>query len=75
MSVYVLPRKKVLDGKGCVWEDFLHLRGWNGLPAEKKVGKVVQSYSGGALVDVHFEAIDYVAKAIFVDELREVTSK
>jgi hypothetical protein len=71
MTIHVLPRREVLDDKGCVWESSLHGRGWNDLPEEKKVGRVVAAY-GEALVDVYFEAIDYVAKAVFVDELSRV---
>ena len=69
MTVFVVPKRDVLDDIGCVWESLLMARGWNELPDEQKCGRVVQAYSDGTL-DVHFDALDYTATGAFPDELK-----
>jgi hypothetical protein len=68
MTTFVRPKRTTLDGKGCVWEFLLAGRGFNELPDGKKIGRVVEAFTDGT-VDVHFDALDYTAKAVFPDEL------
>lgn len=71
MTIYVLPLRKVLDGKGCMWESLLADRGWNELPDDKKKGRVTKLYSDNT-IDVYFEELDYTCEGVFIDEVRRV---
>ena len=68
MTIFVKPMRGVLDGKGCVWEFLLAGKGFNDLADDDKVGRVVACHANGTF-DVHFDALDYTAMAIFPDEL------
>ena len=74
MSRYVRPRRKMLDGKGCVWEDLLAQRGWNELTLDDQNGRIVACYTDGT-IDVYFDAINYTSYCIFTDEVYEVAEK
>ena len=71
MTTSILPVNKVLTDSGCIWESQLAAQGWNELPDEKKVGRVVKNYTDGSC-DVHFDALNYTATGIYIDELKPV---
>ena len=68
MPVYVLPARDVLGDCGYLWESQLFKLGWNGLPKDKKAGRVGQVYNDGAF-DVHFEALGYTVQ-VYPGEVR-----
>ena len=74
MNQYVRPRRKVLDGKGHVWEELLAQRGWNELTWDDQNSRVVAYYTDGT-IDVYFDAINYTSRGIFPDEVYEVAEK
>ena len=69
MTHFVVPQKDVLDDSGCVWESMLMYRGWNNLSTREKTGRIVQAYTDGT-IDVHFDALDYTATGVYIDELK-----
>jgi len=61
---------------GCCWESLLFARGWNDLPGEKKVGKIIEAYEltgpcgGGYVFEIEFDGCGVVVHGVFPDEIR-----
>lgn len=71
-DILVLPRKKVLDGGGNVWEWLLCERGWNDLNCADKVGVVVgvfKLHEGTLVLDILWPTINYTSTNVFPDEV------
>ena len=72
-KIKVVPKKKILDGMGTVWEFALHTRGWNKLDKKDKYGNIVGCFElkgGFKVYDIHFPKLDITLKSIFPDEVK-----
>ena len=76
--VYVMPKREVLSSHGYIWEGLLAGHGWNELPPEKKIGRIVRS----GLIDgkykvcnVFFPGCNHTAKTVFLGEIRPLTKE
>jgi hypothetical protein len=75
-EILVIPKKKMLDGKGCVWEYLLAATGYNDLPDDKKIGKVTEMWKieGDAVVcTVEWPGANHTSKDVFPDELEVIS--
>ncbi len=73
----VMPVRDVLDGKGCIWEYTLFLKGWNDLPENDKPGIVkgffeLSEMQESVVIDVYWPGVDCLTSNIFVNEVIEI---
>jgi hypothetical protein len=69
----VLPKRKILDGKGNLWEWSLAEAGWNDLADNLKVGKVIGIFklndSNAIVFDVEWPAVNHISRNVFPGEV------
>jgi hypothetical protein len=78
-EILVVPRRRILDGKGCIWEMLLMKAGYNELPwNEIRLGVVVGIYkleNKSIVVDIEWPGVNHISKNVFLDELARIEER